>query len=134
MPDGVHICSTQFLNKCLGWFKNISESEATKLIRQGFTQVFTSTEAVQEETKVNKKKKGGKKTQDSKSEPDEKSEVDKILCPITGKQVVEILEQNKVDKEIVKTLAAFLSDSVKLQYKNIFLETLATNTGKASAK
>ena len=33
MPDGIHICSNQYLNKCLGWFKNVSESEASKLIR-----------------------------------------------------------------------------------------------------
>lgn len=32
------------------------------------------------------------------------------------------------------TLTTFLKDPIKLQYKNIFLETLETSAGKASAK
>lgn len=35
MPDGVHVCSTEYLNKCLGFFKKLSETEALKMIKQG---------------------------------------------------------------------------------------------------
>jgi hypothetical protein len=48
--------------------------------------------------------------------------------------VIEILKQNKVEDALIPTLAKFLSDSIKLQYKNIFIQTLATSSGKASAK
>jgi hypothetical protein len=75
MPDGVHICSTKFLNKCLSWFKNISASEASKLIRQGFTQVLESVDHAQNETKAVNKKKGSKKTSEPRNDVESKPEV-----------------------------------------------------------
>jgi hypothetical protein len=47
---------------------------------------------------------------------------------------LEILKINKVDDEILETLAEFLRDSIKLQYKNIFEETLISTSSKSSAK
>ena len=36
MPDGSHLCSNEYLNKCLGFFKKVSEDEATKMLKSGF--------------------------------------------------------------------------------------------------
>lgn len=82
MPDNIHVCSAKFLNKCLAWFKNVSESEASKLIRQGFTQIINSGDSSQTDTKIVNKKKGVKKIAEARNDVESKSEIDKIMCPI----------------------------------------------------
>lgn len=93
MPDGVHVCSTEYLNKCLGFFKKLSETEALKMIKQGHSSSVKQTPIDQEESKTSsKKQRSSKGKKEQKDSVEENNFSTKIICPITKSQIIDVLK------------------------------------------